>query len=225
MLISEACQGMSSNAKAALHRKKIKNVEDLQDWMRPEIECLCGVGPKAMELLEKAMSDASIEWQTEPHKKKTKELDAAKEAKEGSAKRLERFDNKQTKWEGLWWNPSTNYFSSAAINLKQLREFKGTVRMYVRKNAYFNNGENGRPNYVFSFRDANALNEIILDVEDIVGECENNEPYCEDGIYYDEDGNRLYTKEDARAIINGVVSDVEYGFHDPYDLLPEDYVR
>ena len=49
-------------------------------------------------------------------------------------------------------------------------------------------------------------------------------PYEEDGIYYTEDDERLYTRGDARKIINGTVSDVEYGIHDPYDILPEDFV-
>ena len=52
----------------------------------------------------------------------------------------------------------------------------------------------------------------------------DKKPYKENGIYYTEDGERLYTGDEVRRIINGTVSDVEYGIHDPYDILPEDFV-
>lgn len=35
---------------------------------------------------------------------------------------------------------------------------------------------------------------------------------------------RLYTEDDVRRIINGTVAAVEYGTHDPYDILPSDFV-
>ena len=35
---------------------------------------------------------------------------------------------------------------------------------------------------------------------------------------------KVIKRDEARAIINGTVSDVEYGIHDPYDILPEDFV-
>ena len=69
---------------------------------------------------------------------------------------LKTFENKQTSWEGLWYHPETGGFSSSVINLAKLKEFKGNVRVYVRKNKFYNNGENGRPNYVFSIKDANS---------------------------------------------------------------------
>ena len=214
MYIGAACgEGIPTVAYAALAKKKIKEIKDLQNWTRDEIANLCGVGRKTMELLEKGMSSAGIEWSTEPHKKKAKVTDAVKES---NTKCLESFANKQTKWEGLWWNPSTNYFSSAKINLKQLRDFKGTVRMYVRKNLYYNGGENGRPNYVFSFRDADAMNELELRVEDMDGF-----PTKSNGYYYDENGSRLYTHNEVQTAINGAVADAQCGYT---DVIVEDYV-
>ena len=52
----------------------------------------------------------------------------------------------------------------------------------------------------------------------------DDRPYKKNGIYYTENGERLFTRAEARAIINGTVADVEYGIHDPYDILPEDFV-
>lgn len=37
-------------------------------------------------------------------------------------------------------------------------------------------------------------------------------------------GERTYTEEEVRKIINGTVRDVEYGITDPYDILPSDFV-
>ena len=81
---------------------------------------------------------------------------------------LEPFDSKQTKWEGLWWHPEYCGFSSDCINLADLRKFKGNVRLYVRKNKFFNGGENGRPNYHFCIKDANADVFNSLEIEDSV---------------------------------------------------------
>lgn len=40
----------------------------------------------------------------------------------------------------------------------------------------------------------------------------------------EKEGKRLYTEAEVRKIINGTVADVEFGIHDPYDILPEDFV-
>lgn len=129
------------------------------------------------------------------------------------ANKLQPFDGKQTNWCGLWWHPEYHSFSSEAISLAEIRKFKGKVRLVVRKNKLYNNGENGRPNYHFSLRDAYSEKFFTLEVEDE-----------EDDYPRDKDGNRLYTAEEVRRVISGVVRDVEYGFHDPNDLLIEDYV-
>lgn len=80
--------------------------------------------------------------------------------------KLQVFDGKTTNWEGLWWHPEYCGFSSATISLAELRKFKGNVRLYVRKNKYFNGGENGRPNYNFCLKDADAQVFHTLEVED-----------------------------------------------------------
>ena len=135
--------------------------------------------------------------------------------------RLEPIDGKMTKWEGLWWHPEQMQYTSACINLADIRKFKGNVRLVVRKNRYYNGGENGRPNYCFSLRDAKSESAVLMQVEDEPRHCR----YDDDSeCYYDEDDNRLYTGAEVRAIINGTVDDVKYGITDPYDILPSDFV-
>ena len=80
--------------------------------------------------------------------------------------KLETIERKQTSWAGLWWHPEYSGFSSEALDLSQLRKFKGKVRLYMRKNAYYNNGENGRPNYCFCLKDSNSEAFNQLEVED-----------------------------------------------------------
>lgn len=137
---------------------------------------------------------------------------------------MEVIDGKQTNWEGLWWHPESNVFSSSALSLAQLRKFKGAVRLYVKKNVFFNHGQNGRPNYVFIMRDAKSDKFFEISVEDIDDE-ENKRPYCDDGIYYTGGGERLYTKENVEEIIEGAFWATKRGeVICPGDILPEDFV-
>ena len=76
------------------------------------------------------------------------------------------FDGKQTSWEGIWWHPENQYYSSAAFNLAKIKEFKGNVRLYIKKNRYFNNGENGRPNYHFCIRSTESPSFNTLEIEE-----------------------------------------------------------
>ena len=79
---------------------------------------------------------------------------------------MEVFDGKQTSWEGLWWHPEYCGFSSAKLSLAKLKKFKGAVRLYVRKNKFFNGGEGGRPNYHFCLKAADSDIFRTLEVED-----------------------------------------------------------
>lgn len=80
--------------------------------------------------------------------------------------KLESFERRQTGWLGLWWHPEYNGYSSAAIQLSEPRKFKGQVRVYMRKNAFFNGGENGRPNYQFCLKDAKSETFQEIEVEE-----------------------------------------------------------
>ena len=120
-------------------------------------------------------------------------------------------EGKQTTWHGLWWHPEYNGFSSTVLSLADIRKFKGNVRLYVRKNKFFDGGKNGRPNYNFCFKDANA---------DVFQEWEVVE---DEDISQDESEERLYTEDEVKHIINCAYIDFQRGF-DSYDLLPSDYV-
>lgn len=121
--------------------------------------------------------------------------------------KLEPIARHSTSWEGLWYHPEIGGFTSSVIDLADLRKFKGKVRLYVRKNRFYNGGENGRPNYNFCLKDASSETFRMLTVE------EDEE---------DEDGETVYTRDEVMVIIHGVVRDAQSGYT---DLLPEDYVE
>lgn len=85
--------------------------------------------------------------------------------------KLESIEGMSTNWTGLWWHPEYNGFSSAVIDLSELRKFKGKIRMLMRKNKFYNGGENNRPNYNFCLKDADSpvfeTLEVSEDEEDL----------------------------------------------------------
>ena len=92
------------------------------------------------------------------------------------------------------------------------------TRLVMRYNKFYDKDSN-RPRFVYCFADSEGYEGGCIQVE-----LDNGKPYKDGETYYTEDGDRLYTKDEVRKIINGTVSDVEYGIHDPYDILPEDFV-
>ena len=120
-----------------------------------------------------------------------------------------------TKWMGLWAQERQGFYAGQVIAKKDIPNY---TRIVLRYNKYYEKGGN-RPRFVFCFADSEGYVSKCVPVE-----MDEPKPYIgEDGNYYTGEGERLYTGEDARAIINGTVRDVEYGIHDPYDILPEDF--
>lgn len=73
---------------------------------------------------------------------------------------MESYDMKRSNWMGLWYDPSTYSYKSAPINLSDLKEFNGSVRIIARKNKYYDKDSN-RPNMVFMIADAKATGNDI----------------------------------------------------------------
>lgn len=120
-----------------------------------------------------------------------------------------------TKWEGLWEQKRQAFYAGKVIKKADIPKY---TRIVLRYNKYYEKGST-KPRFIYCFADSEGYESKCVPVE-----MAERQPYKEDGIYYTEDGERLFTRDEARAIINGTVSDVEYGIHDPYDILPEDFV-
>ena len=117
------------------------------------------------------------------------------------------YDGKQTTWAGLWWHPEVNGFSSEVLNLATIRQFKGNVRLYMRKNKFFNSGENGRPNYCFCLRSTSA---------------EKDEPWEVEGMDAEPE-ERLYTRKEVQDLMNDVRDYVIDSISRWYDIDLSEY--
>lgn len=120
-----------------------------------------------------------------------------------------------TKWQGLWAQERQGFYAGQVIKKTDIPKY---TRLVMRYNKFYDKDSN-RPRFVYCFADSEGYEDRCIQVE-----LDNGKPYKDGETYYTEDGDRLYTKDEVRKIINGTVSDVEYGIHDPYDILPEDFV-
>jgi len=138
--------------------------------------------------------------------------------------KLEHIGERGTTGVGLWWHPDMFSFTSQAVNLSDLKRFKGAVRFYVRKNRFFNGGENGRPNYLLSIWGVDTSSPKEVKVIDETSEKEERlTVILEDGKYYLEDGTRLFTRAEVETCIHGATEDGARGY-DAYDNIISDYI-
>ena len=120
-----------------------------------------------------------------------------------------------TKWMGLWSQDRQGFYAGKVIKKADIPKY---TRVVLRYNKYYEKDGN-RPRFIYCFADSEGYESRCVPIE--VAE---RQPYKEDGTYFTEDGDRLFTRDEARAIINGTVGAVEYGEHDPLNILPEDFI-
>lgn len=135
-------------------------------------------------------------------------------------KKLEPFDHKQSNWVGLWYHPESGGYSSACISLADLRKFKGNVRVYMRKNKFYERGSN-RPNYCFCIKDAHSSTFAEIGVEDDTAERLYTEEELQDAIRKATED--MYTYSDLERVMNGAVEDGRRGYG-VGDVIVEDYI-
>lgn len=112
--------------------------------------------------------------------------------------KLESFKSKDkttTAWEGLWWHPENGCFSSKTFDLTGLKQLKGSLKIFIKKNKYYNNGKNGRPNYLFSITASNS------------GEISDTraEESCLNAT------ERMFTYDEVQEIVDRIVHDIGRG--------------
>lgn len=140
--------------------------------------------------------------------------------------KLEKFEGKQTNWQGLWWHPEYNGFSSGSISLAELKKFKGNVRFYMYKNKKADSKINNQPDYLICLKDSQSptfQRSSIFRRFEVEGDCINEMKYDkENDCYYDKKGERLYTYDEVQHAINEATYDTERGYTDNIvrDYLP-----
>ena len=121
-----------------------------------------------------------------------------------------------TKWEGLWAQESPAIYAGKVIKKSDIPKY---TRIVLRYNKHYQKDSN-RPRFVYCFADSEGYESKCIPLR-----AEERKPYIgSDGNYYTGDGERLYTQEDARRIIDGAFYDTRAGVSDPWDILPEDFV-
>lgn len=122
-----------------------------------------------------------------------------------------------TKWMGLWTQERPDVYAGYVIKKSDIPKFTRIILTY---NKHYIKGSK-RPKFVYCFADSESYEEKCVSIE--YEEKEDIAYRRSDGNYYTSEGERLYTREDARAIINGTFADAKDGISDPYDILPEDF--
>ena len=135
-----------------------------------------------------------------------------------SYKKCQNFDKKTTSSIGVWYDKVAHNFKSAVIDLSALKDFKGTVRVVLIKNKFYEKDSN-KPNYVMYITDSKSSNPRVIEILDY--DVDNIDSVDLDD---DDDEIEVYTREQVRKIINGTASDIRYGL-DEYDILPEDFAE
>ena len=87
---------------------------------------------------------------------------------------LQVFENKQqTRLEGLW--DHGNVYTSASINLAQLKQFKGCCRVMMKRNHSHKKGDR-RPSFLFWIVSNDYEEKVsLLEFEDVLNELEDEE--------------------------------------------------
>ena len=121
-----------------------------------------------------------------------------------------------TKWLGLWSQERQGFYAGQVIKKADIPKY---TRIVLRYNKFYEK-DGMKPRFVYCFADSEGYEDKCIPVE---YEEYADRPYEEDGFYYTGNGERLYTGDEVRKIINGTWQDARDGY-DAYDILPEDFV-
>lgn len=126
-----------------------------------------------------------------------------------------------TKWMGLWAQERPALYAGRVIKKEDIPKY---TRIVLRYNKYYEKGSN-RPRFVYCFADSEGYADKCFPIEYEEESEESNESayMADDGNYYTQNGERLYTESEVEDAINRCASyvggDGEYGNH-----LVSDYI-
>ena len=116
-----------------------------------------------------------------------------------------------TKWLGLWEQEAKGLYAGQTV---KKADIPNHTRILLKNNKYYKKGTK-RPKFVYCFADSEGYEEMCapLDVDE--------RPYKEDGVYYTENGEQLYTYDEVQYAINRATDDARDGYT---DNLVSDYL-
>lgn len=120
-----------------------------------------------------------------------------------------------SKWMGLWAQERQGFYAGQVIKKTDIPKH---TRIVLRYNKFYEK-DSTRPRFVYCFADSEGYEQKCVPIE------EEQRPYYKDGAYYTEGGDRLFTRDECRQMIDGAHSDGYYGrVSDSWDILPEDFI-
>lgn len=125
--------------------------------------------------------------------------------------KLETFEQKRTRWAGVWRSRKTGTYTSGVFTISDLQKFKGPVRLWLIPNRYKKEQKENAPTHLFMIQDAEGEGPIPdLEIEDI----EEEETFSYDEVY---------------DLLRRCRDDCYYHFYERQDsdwsmVLPEDYI-
>ena len=103
-----------------------------------------------------------------------------------------------TKWMGLWAQERQGFYAGQVIKKGDIPKY---TRIILRYNKFYEKDGN-RPRFVYCFADSEGYESKCAQIEIDEKAC-----YEDDGVFYQGNGNRLYTEEEVYQIIHGMEED------------------
>ena len=97
---------------------------------------------------------------------------------------------------GLWSGSEGDTFVSQAFDIDDIKDVKGMVRVYICKNPSYENGKNGRPDYLLTIYMKTARKPNTLFPKTVNG-VPTRVVFCNNGHYRTLQNEPLYTKDEA----------------------------
>ena len=109
---------------------------------------------------------------------------------------------------GLWSGSEGDTFVSQAFDIDDIKDIKGMVRVYICKNPSYENGKNGRPDYLLTIYMKTARKPNTLFPRTVNG-VPTRVVFCNNGHYRTLQNEPLYTQDEAVELYKKTVKTLQ----------------
>lgn len=109
---------------------------------------------------------------------------------------------------GLWSGSEGDTFVSQAFDIDDIKDVKGLVRVYICKNPSYENGKNGRPDYLLTIYMKTARKPNTLFPKTVNG-VPTRVVFCNHGHYRTLQNEPLYTQDEAVELYKKTVKTLQ----------------
>ena len=127
-------------------------------------------------------------------------------------------NNRETDFQGLWYQKDEHRYTSAVIDAASLKNLKGNFKIVMYKNKFHVDGDN-KPQYNIKFRGIDADNICINKLKFINEICNIDDDITLIEAIKEYTGKRVYTEDEVYRIIHGM--QIEYGLNYGNDIISD----